>query len=167
MLLDLQDGHMKEFEDIGLDGAPAEDAQQYPQMAQSEIHAGFPSPATDYMTQAIDLNRELVKHPAATFYGRVVGDSMIDDGVEEGDNEKWRLEYMTLQMSYQEKYELGVQDGIELGREQGIEQGIELGKISGTIDTLRQLDFNNEQIVQHIMKQFGLSEEEANKYICL
>ncbi len=49
------------------------------------IHAGFPSPATDYMTQAIDLNRELVRHPAATFYGRVVGDSMIDAGVEEGD----------------------------------------------------------------------------------
>ena len=54
-------------------------------MAQTEIHAGFPSPATDYMTQAIDLNKELVKHPAATFYGRVVGDSMIDAGVEEGD----------------------------------------------------------------------------------
>ena len=56
-----------------------------PSMAQTEIHAGFPSPATDYMTQAIDLNKELVKHPAATFYGRVVGDSMIDSGVEEGD----------------------------------------------------------------------------------
>lgn len=56
-----------------------------PRMAQDGIHAGFPSPATDYMTQAIDLNRELVKHPAATFYGRVVGDSMIDAGVEEGD----------------------------------------------------------------------------------
>lgn len=54
-------------------------------MAQSDIHAGFPSPATDYMTQAIDLNKELVRHPAATFYGRVVGDSMIDAGVEEGD----------------------------------------------------------------------------------
>lgn len=54
-------------------------------MAQSDIHAGFPSPATDYMTQAIDLNKEFVKHPAATFYGRVVGDSMIDAGVEEGD----------------------------------------------------------------------------------
>ena len=51
---------------------------QLPGLAQSGIHAGFPSPATDYMTQAIDLNRELVKHPAATFYGRVVGDSMID-----------------------------------------------------------------------------------------
>ncbi len=59
--------------------------EQLPKMAQEGIHAGFPSPATDYMTQAIDLNKELVKHPAATFYGRVVGDSMIDAGVEEGD----------------------------------------------------------------------------------
>ena len=56
-----------------------------PEMAQDGIHAGFPSPATDYMTQAIDLNKELVRHPAATFYGRVVGDSMIDAGVDEGD----------------------------------------------------------------------------------
>lgn len=56
-----------------------------PGMSQTDIHAGFPSPATDYMTQAIDLNKELVQHPAATFYGRVVGDSMIDAGVEEGD----------------------------------------------------------------------------------
>ena len=37
------------------------------------------------MTRAIDLNKELVRHPAATFYGRVSGDSMIDAGVEEGD----------------------------------------------------------------------------------
>ena len=59
--------------------------EQLPGMAQSGIHAGFPSPATDYMTQAIDLNKELVRHPAATFYGRVVGDSMSDAGVDEGD----------------------------------------------------------------------------------
>ena len=58
---------------------------ELPVMAQDGIHAGFPSPATDYMTQAIDLNKELVRHPAATFYGRVVGDSMIDAGVDEGD----------------------------------------------------------------------------------
>lgn len=69
------------------DRVPAEESQEsaLPKMAQEGIHAGFPSPATDYMTQAIDLNRELVKHPAATFYGRVVGDSMIDAGVEEDD----------------------------------------------------------------------------------
>ena len=45
------------------------------------------------------------------------------------------------------------------------EEAREEGRILGTIDTLRQLDFNDEQIVQHIMKQFGLNEEEANKYI--
>ena len=49
------------------------------------VHAGFPSPAQDYMNTFIDLNRELVRHPAATFYARVVGDSMVDAGVEEGD----------------------------------------------------------------------------------
>ena len=55
-----------------------------PGMAEG-IHAGFPSPAQDYMHEGLDLNKVLVKHPAATFYGRVVGDSMIDAGVDEGD----------------------------------------------------------------------------------
>lgn len=54
-------------------------------IATEGIHAGFPSPAQGYMEHCIDLNKELVRHPAATFYGRVVGDSMIDAGVEEGD----------------------------------------------------------------------------------
>ena len=49
------------------------------------IRAGFPSPAQDYLEQTIDLNRELIRHPATTFYGRVVGDSMKDEGIEEGD----------------------------------------------------------------------------------
>lgn len=55
------------------------------QYADEGIRAGFPSPAQDYMEQAIDLNKEIVKHPASTFYGRVVGDSMRDEGIEEGD----------------------------------------------------------------------------------
>ena len=59
--------------------------KEFPAMADSGIQAGFPSPAQDYMNPCIDLNKELVRHPAATFYGRVVGDSMIDAGVEEGD----------------------------------------------------------------------------------
>ena len=53
--------------------------------ADEGIRAGFPSPAQDYMEQAIDLNKELIKHPASTFYGRVVGDSMKDAGIDEGD----------------------------------------------------------------------------------
>lgn len=53
--------------------------------ADEGIRAGFPSPAQDYMELAIDLNKELIKHPTSTFYGRVVGDSMRDEGIEEGD----------------------------------------------------------------------------------
>lgn len=55
------------------------------QFANEGIKAGFPSPAQDYLEQAIDLNKELIKHPTSTFYGRVVGDSMRDEGIEEGD----------------------------------------------------------------------------------
>ena len=44
--------------------------------ADGGIKAGFPSPAQDYISQAIDLNKELIHHPSTTFYGRVSGDSM-------------------------------------------------------------------------------------------
>ncbi len=49
------------------------------------IKAGFPSPAQDYIDLAFDLNKELVKNPSSTFYGRVRGDSMIDEGINDGD----------------------------------------------------------------------------------
>lgn len=49
------------------------------------IKAGFPSPAADYSDIAIDLNRELIKHPSSTFYARVKGDSMKDAGINDGD----------------------------------------------------------------------------------
>lgn len=53
--------------------------------ADQGIQAGFPSPAQDYISETIDLNHELIRHPAATFYGRVSGDSMTGDGIEQGD----------------------------------------------------------------------------------
>ena len=49
------------------------------------IRAGFPSPAEDYMNDSLDFNKDLIKHPEATFYGRVEGDSMINLGIDEGD----------------------------------------------------------------------------------
>ena len=49
------------------------------------ISAGFPSPAEDHMEVTIDLNKELIKHPAATFYARVKGESMKDAGIDNGD----------------------------------------------------------------------------------
>ena len=49
------------------------------------FQAGFPSPAQDYVDKSLDFNRELIAHPAATFYAKVVGNSMIDAGIAEGD----------------------------------------------------------------------------------
>jgi len=49
------------------------------------VQAGFPSPAQDYISESIDLNRELIRHPASTFYAKVEGNSMIDEGIEPGD----------------------------------------------------------------------------------
>ena len=53
--------------------------------ADGGIKAGFPSPAQDYISQAIDLNKELIHHPSTTFYGRVSGDSRKDAGLDDGD----------------------------------------------------------------------------------
>lgn len=52
--------------------------------ADGGIPAGFPSPAQDYVDGILDLNKELIQHPAATFYARVIGDSMYP-GIKDGD----------------------------------------------------------------------------------
>lgn len=49
------------------------------------VQAGFPSPADDYIDKQLDLNELIVKHPAATFFLRVEGDSMRDAGIQSGD----------------------------------------------------------------------------------
>lgn len=48
------------------------------------VAAGFPSPAADYIQNTIDLHERLVHHPAATFFVRVAGDSMVDTGIVDG-----------------------------------------------------------------------------------
>ncbi len=47
----------------------------------AKIAAGFPSPADDYIEGSLDLNEHLIQHPAATFFVRVSGLSMIDAGM--------------------------------------------------------------------------------------
>lgn len=54
-------------------------------LVQEGISAGFPSPANDFLDISIDLNKELIKHPSTTFYGRVRGESMINAGLSDGD----------------------------------------------------------------------------------
>ena len=50
-----------------------------------KVGAGFPSPATDYIEDDVDLNTHLVKNPPATFIIRVQGKSMSDVGIYDGD----------------------------------------------------------------------------------
>ena len=51
----------------------------------TRLHAGFPSPADDYLEGKIDLNKYLVEHSAATFLVRIDGDSMTGAGIFPGD----------------------------------------------------------------------------------
>lgn len=49
------------------------------------VAAGFPSPAEDYIEDKLDLNQYLIRHPAATFFVRASGDSMIGAGIHSND----------------------------------------------------------------------------------
>ncbi len=51
----------------------------------SWVPAGFPSPADDYLEGELDLNELLIQHPAATFFVRLAGDSMVNAGLFDGD----------------------------------------------------------------------------------
>lgn len=51
----------------------------------SKVTAGFPSPADDFMEKKIDLNEHCIRHPAATFFVRVTGQSMKGVGINTGD----------------------------------------------------------------------------------
>ncbi len=49
------------------------------------IKAGFPSPAQDYLTDSIDLNKELIRRKETTFLARVSGNSLMEAGINDGD----------------------------------------------------------------------------------
>ncbi|TYO96720.1 SOS response UmuD protein [Geothermobacter ehrlichii] len=49
------------------------------------VPAGFPSPASDYKERTLDLNELCVRNPAATYFVRAQGDSMVEAGIFPGD----------------------------------------------------------------------------------
>ena len=65
--------------------SPDADSEMQLPLSGERVAAGFPSQAEDYASLSLDLNRELVKNPASTFYARVSGLSMIDEGINDGD----------------------------------------------------------------------------------
>ncbi|MDB5932271.1 MAG: lexA1 [Polaromonas sp.] len=54
-------------------------------IVEGTVWAGFPSPAADFAVKRHDLNDLLITHPAATFFWRVRGTSMIEAGIDDGD----------------------------------------------------------------------------------
>lgn len=48
------------------------------------VPAGFPSPASDYMEEGIDLNKRFVRRPSSTFFFEVEGDSMTGAHIPDG-----------------------------------------------------------------------------------
>lgn len=59
--------------------------QKQPPLMESPVSCGFPSPAEQYIESPLDLNELLVKRPAATFFVRASGDSMLGAGIRPGD----------------------------------------------------------------------------------
>jgi DNA polymerase V len=62
--------------------------QRYPlslPLFSHSVRAGFPSPADDYLELPLDLNEHVIQHPAATYYVRAQGDSMVRLGIHNGD----------------------------------------------------------------------------------
>lgn len=51
----------------------------------SPVQAGWPSPAEDYVDEQINLHEIAVRNPAATFFVRASGDSMLGVGIHDGD----------------------------------------------------------------------------------
>jgi DNA polymerase V len=56
-----------------------------PPLMSDAVAAGFPSPAEQYVEGPLDLNELLVHRPAATFFVRAIGDSMVGAGIRPGD----------------------------------------------------------------------------------
>lgn len=55
------------------------------ELEDASVVAGFPSPADDYIHDTLDFNRDYIRHPEASFYGKVEGMSMKDAGIFDGD----------------------------------------------------------------------------------
>jgi DNA polymerase V len=54
-------------------------------MFSDSVQAGFPSPADDHIEQSLDLTEHVIQHPAATYFVRAQGESMLKYGIHSGD----------------------------------------------------------------------------------
>lgn len=60
-------------------------AQHLLPLASIRVPAGFPSPTADHEEDEIDPIAWVIRHPSATFWWKVSGDSLMDEGIHDGD----------------------------------------------------------------------------------
>lgn len=65
--------------------AASKPAKQKIPLFLSAVQAGWPSPAEDYIDEEINLHELVVRNPAATYFLRATGDSMLGAGIHDGD----------------------------------------------------------------------------------
>ncbi len=65
--------------------APSQDPLIAFPLFDEKVPAGFPSPAEGRLDTRLNIEDLLVKHPAATFFVKVEGDSMIHAHIQSGD----------------------------------------------------------------------------------
>ncbi len=73
------------MDEIKISEVKSEEKTSGLQFFEGRVQAGFPSPAQGEYADTIDLNRALITNPSATFCARVIGNSMVDAGINEGD----------------------------------------------------------------------------------
>ena len=73
------------MDDIKISELKADERTSGLKFFEGRVQAGFPSPVQGEYADTIDLNRALITNPAATFCARVIGNSMVDAGINEGD----------------------------------------------------------------------------------
>ena len=73
-------------------------------------------------------------------------------------NEKWRLDYMTLQQEYRERFQEGKAEGIKEGKIEGLREGKNEGKIETLYEELHMT-------VVEIAEKLAISEEEVQRIV--
>ncbi len=73
------------MEEIKISEVAAGESTSSLKFFETRVQAGFPSPAQGEYGDSVDLNRALISNPASTFCARVIGNSMVDAGINEGD----------------------------------------------------------------------------------
>ena len=71
---------------------------------------------------------------------------------------------MTYELELKQQFALGKEEGLEKGLQEGHTKGLEEG-IKGTVEILRSLGIEENEIINQLMEKYALSKEQAESYV--